>query len=194
MNDMSWIRRLLQSFNKPAEMNGHPHSDPPLQTIPIVKFDPSVVSESVKADLRSNLKLIDDLDRKHFEQVYEAAIRSISADRNLQVLYIALMDIDGMSKQRATQIARSLSNKATSLISREKEISLGIKYAIWMYSNAPCVENPRSPTNKDTQQDAAHFSANGKRYKISKGLLVDGKWTWPGIEAGCKCTSRVVLP
>ena len=29
---------------------------------------------------------------------------------------------------------------------------------------------------------------------IAKGLLVDGKRTWPGVELGCKCVSRAVLP
>jgi len=71
---------------------------------------------------------------------------------------------------------------------------LGITHAIWIYANAPCMKDPSHPTAADVQQDAAHCSANGKRYEISKGLFVDGKWIWPGLEVGCKCVARSVLP
>ena len=64
------------------------------------------------------------------------------------------------------------------------------------HPNAPCMKEPFSscPTAADVQQDSAHRAANGKRYEISKGLFVDGKWTWPGVEEGCKCLARAVLP
>jgi hypothetical protein len=53
--------------------------------------------------------------------------------------------------------------------------------------------DPRHPVAADVQQDSAHRLANGKRYEIGKGLFVDGKWTWPGVEEGCKCSSRAVI-
>ena len=95
-----------------------------------------------------------------------------------------------------SEIGRSLSNKAKAIIDRERMLSLGITHAIWMYPNAPCMKDPfcSCPTAADVQQDSAHRSANGKQYEISKGLFVDGKWTWPGVEEGCKCCSRAVLP
>jgi len=71
---------------------------------------------------------------------------------------------------------------------------LGITHAIWLYANAPCMEDPSHATAANVQRDAAHCSVNGKRYEISKGLFVDGKWTWPGVEEGCKCVARAVLP
>ena len=106
------------------------------------------------------------------------------------------MRIGGMNRERAVQIARSLSNKTTAIMNRERQASLGITHAIWMYPNAPCMKEPygSSPTAADVLQDSLHRAANGKRYEISKGLLVDGKWTWPGVEEGCKCTARAVLP
>jgi hypothetical protein len=72
--------------------------------------------------------------------------------------------------------------------------SLGITHAIWMYANAPCMIHLSYPMPGEVQQDAAHCAANGKKYEIAKGLFVDGKWTWPGLEVGCKCTARSVIP
>jgi hypothetical protein len=97
------------------------------------------------------------------------------------MLFTALMQIEGVRKERAAEIARSLHNKATAIINRERQASLGITHAIWMYPNAPCMIDPRHPVAADVQQDSAHRLANGKKYEIDKGLFVDGKWTWPGV-------------
>jgi hypothetical protein len=161
--------------------------------MPTVKFDPSIVSESVKANLRRNIELLDDLGRERAPQIYEAGLRCVLAGGDLHVLFTALVKIEGIAKRRAGEIARSLQNKAKAQIDREHQTSLGITHAIWMYPNAPCMRNPRHPVATDVQQDSAHRSANGKRYEISKGLFVDGKWTWPGVEEGCKCSSRPIL-
>jgi uncharacterized protein with gpF-like domain len=133
-------------------------------------------------------------EKKHVTQIYEAALGSVSAGRDLNVLFLALMKIEGMSKERAAEIARSLNNKATAIINRERQASLGITHAKWMYANAPCMRDPNHPSTAEVQRDAAHCAANGKKYEIGKGLFVDGKWTWPGVEEGCKCASRAISP
>jgi hypothetical protein len=160
--------------------------------IPTVKFDASRVTETVKADLRKNIMLLEGVNRDHFDQVYDAALRSISAGRDLGLLCNVLMqiNIDGMTKQRAGEIARLLNNKATALMTRERQGSLGIKQARWLYSGAPCELSPKKPTG----QDAAHRAANGKLFDVSTGMLLNGKWTWPGVEPGCRCISKSVVP
>jgi uncharacterized protein with gpF-like domain len=191
---MSWLQRLVQPFTKSIEIESDSRSGQGLKSMSTVKFDPSAVGKSVKAELRRNIGSLDDIDERHRQQIYEAALRSILAGRDLHVLSTALMKIEGMTKGRAAELARSLNNKATALIGRERQASLGITHAIWMSPNAPCMKNPRCPTAAGVQQDSAHRAANGKKYEIAKGLFVDGKWTHPGVEEGCKCTARSVLP
>ncbi|MHB1023827.1 MAG: hypothetical protein ACYC46_05690 [Acidobacteriaceae bacterium] len=161
--------------------------------MPTIKFDPSTINKRVKSDLRRNIEVLPDLERRHVEPFFETLLR---APRNLHLLSAELMKIDGMTQGRAVEIARSLSNKTMAIMNRERQASLGITHAIWMYPNAPCMREPFSscPTTADVQQDSAHRTANGKRYEISKGLFVDGKWTWPGVEEGCKCAARAILP
>jgi uncharacterized protein with gpF-like domain len=157
-----------------------------------VKFDTSRVTETIKADLRKNVILLEGIDKNHFEQIYNAALRSISAGRDLSLLYNVLMqmNIDGMTKQRATEIARVLNNRTTALMDRERQLSLGTKQAQWRYSGAPCEINPKKPMG----QDAAHRAANGKLFEVSTGMFLNGKWTWPGVEPGCRCISKSVVP
>jgi hypothetical protein len=163
--------------------------------IPTVKFDASQVTEAVKADLRKNIMLLGVIDKNHFEQVYDAALRSITAGRDLFLLTSALMkmNIDGMTKQRAAEIARILNNKASALIQRTRQAALGIAQAKWLYSGAPCTINRKNPTDQENRQDAAHRAANGKLFDVSKGMFLDGKWTWPGVEPGCRCVSNSVV-
>jgi hypothetical protein len=194
---MSWLRRLLQPFTKPTEVkSSYSASGRYAYTMGMaVKFDPSTVTESVKANLRRNIELLDDLEKKHVKQVYEAALRSVLTGRDMATLCTALMKIEGMAQGRAVEITRSLHNKATALINRDRQTSLGITHAIWICSKGgPCMRDPSHPTAAEVQQDSAHRSANGKKYEIAKGLLVDGKWTWPGFEEGCSCMSRSVMP
>jgi len=193
---MTWLRRLLQPITKPTETKDTSLSESRPRSMFAVEFDASTVTKSVKADLRRNIGLLDDIDKKHARQIYEAALRSVSAGRDLHVLYTALMNIEGMSKDRAADIARSLNNKASAIIDRERQASLGITHATWMYASTSCMVNPfaSSPTASEVQQDSAHREANGKRYEIKRGLFVDGKWTWPGFEDGCKCVSRAIIP
>jgi len=161
-----------------------------------VEFDPSTVSKSVKANLRKNIELLGGIEKKHIPQIYEAALSSVLAGRDHRSLVAALVRIEGMPQERAWEITRNLHNKATEQINRERQSSLGITHAIWRYANAPCMKDPwcDCPTAADIRQDSAHRAANGKKYEIAKGLFVDGKWTRPGVEEGCKCTARAVLP
>jgi uncharacterized protein with gpF-like domain len=175
---MSWLQRLFQQSAKQAE----------------IKSNSSTLSKSVKANLRRNVELIGDVGKQHHRKIYELALRSMVTGGGLHLLAVELMRIEGMSKERAADIARSLQFKASVVMERERRASIGITHATWIYANAPCMKNPFHPTDAEIRQDAAHRAANGKRYEISNGLIVDGKWTSPGAEDGCKCVSRAILP
>jgi uncharacterized protein with gpF-like domain len=159
--------------------------------IPTVKFNAWRVTDALKADLRKNISLLDGVDQKHFEAIYDAALRSISEGRDLHLLYKALlqMSIDGLTKRRAEDIARQLNNAATAFMNNEHQVAVGSKQAKWLYSGAPCEIDLRAPTGQDT----AHRAANGKVFDVSTGMFLNGKWIWPGVEPGCKCVAKSVV-
>jgi len=184
---MSMLSKWLEIFDRKS-----PSAEICADRIPRVSFDASRVNEAVRADLRKNILLLAEVEQHHFDRVYEAALRSITAGRDLSVLYSALMrmNIAGMTKRRASEIAYQLNNKATALMTRGCHETLGITQAVWLYSGAPFEISPKAPTG----QDAAHRAANGKSFDVSKGMFLNGKWTWPGIEPGCRCVSKSVVP
>jgi hypothetical protein len=164
--------------------------------IPTVEFDPKRVTEAVKADLANNIRELKDFDQSHFSPIYDAALRSICRGRDVGGLAKAIvaLDLPVMTKGRAGQISISLNNKATALMTRDQQVAIGAKYAVWVYSGAPCQTNPREPSAKGVRQDAAHKAADGKRYEVAKGMRLNGRLTLPGREEGCKCASRSIIP
>ena len=74
---MSWFRRLLQQAHKPVDVKSRhsPSVRYALEAMPTIKFDPSVVTKSVKADLQRNVELLAGVEKKHVKQVYELALR-----------------------------------------------------------------------------------------------------------------------
>lgn len=150
--------------------------------IPTVNFDSSAVTKAIKSNLRESIKLIKEVPPDKSDVVYKAALSSISKGRDLSIIYKALMTINGMSKSRASKISISLNNKYTALIDADRQTKLGIKYAIWRYSGIPC-----------SDANEAHKTADGKPYLITKGMFLNGKWTWPGCEDGCRCTSKSMI-
>jgi hypothetical protein len=78
--------------------------------------------------------------------------------------------------------------------SEETQPARNATHATWIHGDAACMENVSNPSTADRRREAAHRLASGKQYEIKIGLLVDAKRSWPGVETGCKCTSKSVIP
>jgi len=161
--------------------------------IPTVKFDQNRVTAAVEADILSTLQGVPEISADKLRSAYEAALRSVRAGRALHILHDALIGL-GLKKPRASEIALLVANRATSLMNREQQASLGIAEAVWLHSGAPCMPNGRTPSPEDRKRNAAHLAADGKRFPVATGMLMGGRRVWPGQEPGCKCVSKSVIP
>jgi hypothetical protein len=175
---------------------GREQAAQPAQSLPTVKFDRASVTASVKADLRANIEAIEDIDSPHIEPIYRAAVEAISRGGDLHLLTNAIMELEipGVARARAVGMARWLSRSASALISDQRQAAMGIESAKWLYSGAPCHSGGANASAAQLRQDEAHRAANGKVYRVGKGVLLDGKWTLPGREGDCKCVSTAIIP
>lgn len=135
-----------------------------------------------QATLSENVGLIKSIAEQHLTQVEGLVMRSVQQGRDLGFLSKELHERYGVSKRRAAFIALSQNNMATATIKRVRQDSLGITDEVWLHSHGG--KHPR-PT---------HVAADGKRFNVKKGMFLDGKWTWPGVEPGCRCVGRSVIP
>ena len=166
------------------------------QRLPTVKFDRASVTATVKANLRATIEAIEDIDRPRIEPIYRAAVEAISRGGDLHLLTNAIIELEipGVARARAAGMARWLSRSASARISDERQAAMGVKSAKWLYSGAPCHSGGVNASGAQLRQDAAHRAANGKVYRVGKGMLLDDKWTLPGREAGCTCVSTAIIP
>lgn len=160
------------------------------------KSDTEHLTAAVLADLEQNVRELPEVNEQNFDAFYDMAVRSLTRVGDMYSFSINIkeLNIAGLTDHRASQIARDLSFRAKDIIDRERQAAIGITEAKWLYSNAPCMVNPHKPSPADAKRDAAHKAANGKRYVIAKGLMINGKTSWPGRESGCRCSSRSIIP
>jgi SPP1 gp7 family putative phage head morphogenesis protein len=147
------------------------------------KMTPAM-QEAFQASLAENVGLIKSIPQEYLQQVEGAVMRSYTRGRDLQSLVTALKALYPKAANRAHFIALDQSNKANSVVTRARQLELGIVEGVWMHSHAGKVPRP------------THVAMNGKRYKIAEGMYdsaVD-RFIFPGEEPGCRCTGRSVLP
>lgn len=139
-------------------------------------------NDAFQAVIGDNVALIRDVADKHLAAVEGAVMRSVQAGRDLAALTDDLESIVGVTRRRAARIARHQNNLATATMTRVRQQELGLKKARWRHSAG----------GKTPRPDHVKFS--GQLYEVAKGAYLEGKWTWPGVEPGCRCVSEMYIP
>lgn len=134
-------------------------------------------NDAYQAVVGENVGLIKSLATKHLGEVEGLVMRSVQTGRDLGTLSKALQENYGVTKRRAGLIARTQNNMATATLTRTRQTQLGITKAKWLHSAGG--KHPR----------VEHKEASGKEYDVTKGMYLEGVWTWPGREIGCRCVS-----
>ena len=147
------------------------------------KMTPAV-RDAYNASLAENISLIKSIPQQYLLQVEGIYARSYSQGRDLATTITQLRELYPMTRNRAVVIARDQGHKANAVITRARDLELGIKKGIWMHSHAG-----RTPRK-------SHMAMNGKIYDIETGMWdsVAKRFIQPGELINCKCTSRPVLP
>ena len=141
-----------------------------------VQTDGDFVRDKVMATLRNT----PEIPVARHNQIAETVLRN---PRDLHSIAILIEDLE-LTKSKRGAIAHTLGQTASTFASIHRQLDLGIEKAAWRHSGAPC----------KASLDETHRSLDGKIYLLTEGLLVDGRYVWPGIEEGCRCTSTPVLP
>lgn len=144
----------------------------------------STVRDAFNASLEENVGLIRSIPEKYLQQVEGVVMRSYSNGRDLETMVKDLKQLYPGASNRAVLIARDQSNKANAVVTRTRQLELGITEAIWLHSHAG--KNPRPEHVKAGKEK--------RRYKIAEGCYIDGEYIQPGEEINCRCTSRPILP
>jgi uncharacterized protein with gpF-like domain len=162
-----------------------------MSKMPTVRFDPTRVTEAVKDDLWKNVLELRGMSESQWTETYLAALQAVSAGGDLASLFNALMrlNVAGMTRRRAEEIAHDLSRRATVFMDRERQSAISVTQAKWVQSGAPCGTDPKN----SAALTAEHVALNGKTFDPAIGMLSNGKRIWPGSEPGCKCFAKSMI-
>jgi uncharacterized protein with gpF-like domain len=133
------------------------------------------------AVINEQVGLIKSIAQQHLTEVQGLVMRSVQQGRKLSTLTDELQHRYALTRKRAILIARDQNNKATATLNRTRRLDMGLTHARWHHSHAGKTPRP------------SHLKADGEVYDIRKGMLLDGKWTHPGMEINCRCTDSAIL-
>jgi SPP1 gp7 family putative phage head morphogenesis protein len=190
------IRRWKRNFNEAAPKLAKwfataawKRSDKALQKILkdagfSVKFTMTKAQRDVlHATINQNVSLIRSIPSQYLTQVEGVVMRSVQTGRDLATLTTQLQKQFGVTKKRAAFIALDQNQKATSALTRARQLELGITKAVWQHSHAG--KQPRQ----------THVAMNGKVFDVVKGMYDSHEKTWvhPGELIRCRCFSRSII-
>jgi uncharacterized protein with gpF-like domain len=135
----------------------------------------------VHTEIVQNVSLIQSIPSQYFTEVEGLVMRSVEVGGDLKTLTDELHKRFGITLDRAARIAVDQNRKINSVMTKTRDLELGITKAIWIHT--ACLY-PRQ----------SHVDFHGKEYDVAEGALIDGKRVWPGSEIGCRCMSKPVLP
>jgi SPP1 gp7 family putative phage head morphogenesis protein len=141
-----------------------------------------VIQDILTAAVNQNVSLIKTIASEHLSDVNEIVMRSVMAGRDLGGLREELQNRYGITKRRASLIARTSNNQASAEILRARAERLGIEEAQWVHSNA----------GKEPRPEHVHWSGTMFNMKEGKYSFVSKKYVWPGTDFNCRCSMRLI--
>ena len=137
----------------------------------------------LKATVHENVSLIRSIPEQYLNQVEGAVMRSVQAGRDMGPLAKFLVEQRGVTKRRASLIARDQNQKATSMFTRVRQIEIGVTEAIWRHTHAGEVPRP------------THLKMDGHKYLVAEGMYdpAEGRKVFPGELINCRCFSSPVI-
>lgn len=148
------------------------------------KLTPAM-NDVLQATVKANVSLIRSIPQKYLQDVEGAVMRSVQAGRDIESLFKELQHTYNLTKDRAKLIAFDQNNKATSALTRVRQLELGVTKAIWVHTGI----------GKKPRPEHVHWGKEQRRYDISKGMYDhnEGRYIFPGELINCHCLSRPVI-
>lgn len=139
------------------------------------------MKDAFAASLAENVSLIKSIPEQYLQKVEGVVARSYATGRDLSTMVKALQHLHPAVGKRAILIARDQSNKANAVVTRARQLELGITKAKWMHSHGGKVPRPD------------HLAADGRIYEVERGCLISGDYIFPGQLINCRCVGRSVI-
>jgi uncharacterized protein with gpF-like domain len=137
------------------------------------------------ATVHANVSLIKSIPQKYLTDVEGSVMRSVQAGRDLGSLTEDLQKHYGVTRRRASLIARTQNNMATAAFNKARQLEIGLTDAVWVHSGGGHEPRP------------SHLKAGKEktRYVIADGWMDPevGHAIQPGELINCRCVGRPIV-
>lgn len=148
----------------------------------IPSVDPLPDPELKAAFVNENVRLIKSIDARYFDEIERLVLDAIANGTRVESLRDDIRGRYGVSKSRASLIARDQIGKVVGQMTRKRQQDAGVEQATWS-------------TSLDERVRRTHREVEGRKYDLNgPGLLVGGKRLFPGQDYQCRCSSIPVVP
>lgn len=141
--------------------------------------------EVMQATVEQSVGLIKSIPTQYLSRVQDMVMQSVQTGRDLGQLTKDLQHQFGVTRRRATFIAKSQNNIATAAFTRARYIECGIEESQWCHSAGGRTQRPSH----------VKASADKVRYKNAEGWFDpdEGRRVLPGELPNCRCFARAVI-
>jgi len=150
------------------------------------------VNTIMQAAVAENVGLISSIAEQHLTRVEGVVLRGVQKGNDLHTMTRELHETFDVPKDRAAFISKDQTFKANAVITKARQEQAGIKRAVWMHSNITAKGHFR-PEHLSFSRGKHTPGATGPYYVVSEGAYLEKRWTWPGHEINCRCSSRPVI-
>ena len=150
------------------------------------------VQTVMNAAVSENVGLIKSIAAEHLQRVEGVILRNVQKGSDLNTMTRELHQQFDIPLKRAAFIARDQNSKMGSIITKARQQQAGIRRARWMHSNITTKGHFR-PEHLAFSRGEHTPGARGPDYIVEDGAYLEGRWTHPGFEINCRCTSRPII-
>ena len=150
------------------------------------------VQTVMNSAVSENVGLIKSIASEHLQKVEGVVLRNVQKGSDLGTMTRELHQQFGIPTRRAAFIARDQNSKMTTVITKARQQQAGIRKARWMHSNITTKGHFR-PEHLAFSRGEHTPGAHGPDYVVADGAYLENRWTWPGFEVNCRCTSRPII-
>lgn len=138
----------------------------------------------LQAAIEENVSLIKSIPEQFHQKIEGDVMRSVATGADQGALVKKLQKTYKVTKKRAKLIAKDQNFKATSSLTKARQLSLGIDRGIWHHSHAG--KEPRP----------SHVANDGKSFDLKTGWFDpdEKEWIMPGQLINCRCTWSPIIP
>ena len=146
----------------------------------------SGLSSFANIAIQNQVDLITSIGDTYFNKIESTVYNGVMNGEDFEMLGKKIQNIAGVTAKRAKFIARDQTATLNSNLSRKRAETAGITEGVW-------IKTKPSKTSTYTPRES-HNKADGKVFKLDKGLLVEGEYIFPGQPINCTCTMSYIIP